>query len=139
MANIWVCIKISNWPNIYYLHVAANFRARKLLQNLWQKYEPVSRLLINLISITYMLQPFLGLENCFKFYGKCKIFLMSVYMIFKYSKHQISPFIHNLKKTAYPSKQDRLVLATIQYMFPCSPLQPPHCALPSQTLKALDI
>ena len=44
--------KISNWPNIYYLHVAANFRARKLLQNLWQIYESVSRFLIDPISIT---------------------------------------------------------------------------------------
>ena len=50
------------------------------------KYEPVSRHLIDPVYITYMLQPFLGLENCYKFYGKYKIFLMAVYMIFKYSK-----------------------------------------------------
>ena len=62
--------KISNWHNIYYLHVAANFRAGKLLQNLWQIFESVSRFLIVPISITYMLQPTLGLENCFKIYGK---------------------------------------------------------------------
>jgi len=60
--------------SIMYLHVAVNFRARKLLQSLWQKYEAVSRFLIDPISITYMLQLTFGLEKCYKFYGKCKIF-----------------------------------------------------------------
>ena len=85
-AKIWACIKISNWPNIYYLHIAVNFRARKLLQNFMQKYESVLRFVIDQISITYMLQPNLGLENCYKFLCKHKIFLTWVYMIFKYGK-----------------------------------------------------
>ena len=50
-----------------YLHVAVKFRARKLLESLWQKYEAVSRFLIDPISITYMLQPTLGLEIASKF------------------------------------------------------------------------
>ena len=99
MADIRGCIKISYWCNIYYLYVAATFRVRKLLQNLWLNYEPVSRILIDTISITYMLQPFLGLENCFKFYGKYKIFLMPVYMIYFYSKRfRFAPSFNNLPK-----------------------------------------
>ena len=59
--------------------VAVIFRARKLLQNLWQIYESISRFVIDPISITYsyMLQPTLGLENRFKIYGK----YMSLYKI----------------------------------------------------------
>ena len=34
--------------------VAAIFRARKLLQNLWQIYESISRFVIDPISITYV-------------------------------------------------------------------------------------
>ena len=60
------------------------------------KLWPVSRILIDTISITYMLQPFLGLENCFKFYGKCKIFLMAIYMIYKYGNDSAS--LHRLIK-----------------------------------------
>ena len=51
LCKIWACIRIANWPNIYYLHVAVNFDATKFLQNFVQKYEPVSRLLIDPISI----------------------------------------------------------------------------------------
>ena len=60
--------------------VAVIFRARKLLQNLWQIYESISRFVIDPISITYsyMLQPTLGLENRFKIYGK----YMSLYQDF---------------------------------------------------------
>ena len=57
--------------------VAVIFRARKLLQNLWQIYESISRFVIDPISITYMLQPTLGLVNRFKIYGK----YMSLYKI----------------------------------------------------------
>jgi hypothetical protein len=49
---------------------AINFSARKLLQNFVQKYKPVSRFLIDPISITYMLQSTLVLENCYKFLCK---------------------------------------------------------------------
>ena len=86
LCKIWACAKISNWPNMYYLHVAVKFDATKLLQNFVQKYEPVSRFLIDPICITYMLQSTLMLQNCFKFLCKHKIFLTPVYMIFKYSK-----------------------------------------------------
>ena len=62
---------------VQHMTVAAIFRARKLLQNLWQIYESISRFVIDPISITYMLQPTLGLVNRFKIYGK----YMSLYKI----------------------------------------------------------
>ena len=34
--QIWTCIKVSNWLNIYYLQIAAKFSAIDLSQNLWQ-------------------------------------------------------------------------------------------------------
>jgi hypothetical protein len=74
--KLWISFKLKGVggqkkPSIcQHMTVAANSMARKLLQDLWQIYESVSRFLIDPISITYMLQPTLGLENCFKIYGK---------------------------------------------------------------------
>ena len=56
----------------------------KNLPKLWQKYKPVSRFLYNLTSITCCSQ--LQCQKIYQIYGKCNIFLMAVYMIFKYSK-----------------------------------------------------
>ena len=77
---------------VQHMTVAAIFRARKLLQNLWQIYGSISRFVIDPISITYMLQPTLWLENCFKIYGK----YMSLYQYFWLSQsitYMLQPFL----------------------------------------------
>ena len=47
---------------------------------------PTCLWLVCYCNIYLHVEYFLGLENCYKFYGKCKVFLMAVYMIFKYGK-----------------------------------------------------
>ena len=56
----------------------------KIATKFCAKFEPVSRFLIDPISITYMLQSSLLLENCYKFLCKHKNFFTDVYIIFKY-------------------------------------------------------
>ena len=72
MAKIWACIKIFNWPKSYYLLIESVWELEKS-PNLWQKYEPVLRFLIDPRAITCWIN--LGAKNVTKFMANTRFFI----------------------------------------------------------------